>query len=198
MSTPINKYEHIVLHDKAADRAQAYKVNRQLLFVYWLILLINLGVFMHFVITDQNYIREYRESTLNYIIGMSVWLLVALFLSYLVMWLPSFFFAKMVSPEIFLTDTHLVYLSGSVVLNYGSLVAVHRPLIFLLGHDISQKIRREDITSITVEKARFLKPGFGRGDYIAVKHKNGKITTGIWLSQNQKQSIVDRLNNWRK
>jgi hypothetical protein len=53
--------------------------------MYWLIALIILGVFIHFVITDPDYIREYSESTLNYIIGMSVWLWLTLFLSYFVM-----------------------------------------------------------------------------------------------------------------
>jgi hypothetical protein len=198
MNTPNDKCEHIILHAKVADRAQAYKANKRLLLIYWLVLLILLAISMHTVVTDHNYISAYSESTLTYIIGMSVWLWAALFASYLIMWLPSIFFAKAITSEIFLTDTHMIYLSGSVVLNYGNLLALHRPLIFLLGYDASQRIGRDEITSIKIEKVGFLKPGFGVGEQIVIKHNAGEIKTGIWLSQDEEQTIEKRLNDWIK
>ncbi len=198
MNTLNDRCEHIMLQDKAADRAQAYKANKRLLLIYWIVLLTLLAVFMHVVITDPNYINEYSESTLSYIIGMSALLWCSLFFAYVILWLPSLFFAKAVNPEIFLTDKHLIYLSGSLVLNYGSLLALGRPLIFLLGYDVSQNISRDEIASIGIEKAKFLKPGFGVGDQIVIKHKSGAIKTGIWLSQDEKQTIVKRLNDWIK
>jgi hypothetical protein len=198
MDTLNGKKEHIVLQYIAADRAQAYKANKRLFLIYWIVLFTILAVFVHFVITDPNYINEYSESTSTYIIGMSVWLWAALFFAYMIMWLPSIFFAKAINPEIFLTDTRLIYLSGSVALNYSGLLALHRPLIFLLGYDASQKISRDEVTSIEIEKTGFLKPGFSVGDQIVIKHKAGVIKTGIWLSQDEKQSIVQQLNDWIK
>jgi len=198
MDTLNDKCEHITLQYIATDRAQAFKANKRLLLIYWIVLLTLLAVFMHFIITDPNYINEYSESTLTYIIGMSALLWCALFFACVVMWLPSMFFAKAVNPEIFLTDTHLIYLSGSLVLNYGSLLALGRPLIFLLGYDVSQNIRRDEVISIGIEKAEFLKPGYGVGEQIVIKHKAAKIKTGIWLSQDEKQAIVKRLNDWIK
>jgi hypothetical protein len=198
MNTLNDKCEHIILQYIAADRAQAHKANKRLLLIYWLVLFILLAVFMQFVITDPNYINEYSESTSTYIIGMSVWLWGALFFAYMIMWLPSMFFAKAVNPEIFFTDTRLIYLSGSMALNYSGLLALHRPLIFLLGYDVSQNISRDEVTSIGIEKAGFLKPGFGVDEQIVIKHKAGEIKTGIWLSQDEKQAIVKRLNDWIK
>ena len=198
MSIPNGKFEHILLHDKATNREQAYKANRRLLLANKLLLLGILGVFIYIVITDSNYIREYSENIMTYVIGMTAWFWSALLLSYVVMWLPAYFFAKTVNQEILLTDTHLIYLAGSISLNYGGLVALHRPLIYLLGYDMAQKISRDQILSITIEKGRFLKPGLGLGNHIIIKHKDGEINTGTWLSQNEKQAIVDELKGWTK
>lgn len=198
MTTSNSAYEHIVLHGQAVNRDQAYVINRRLLWVNKLLFICILLVFIYVVLTDSNYISEYSESKVTYVIGMIVWIWAALLLSYLVMWFPALFFAKTVSPEIILTETHLIYLPGCISLNYGLLTALHRPLIYLLGYDMAQKISRDQIISITIEKAQFLKPGFGVGDQIIVKHKAGELSTGIWLSQLEKHSIVARLNDWLK
>ncbi len=198
MNTPKNGYERIVLGDKAANRDHAYLGNKRLLLAHKLLLLCILTVFIHVVITDSNYISEYSESKLTFVVGMTAWFVSALFLSYLIMWFPALFFAKAISPEILLTQTDLIYLPCSISLNYGMLGVLHRPLIYLLGYDMAQRISRDQIISVTIEKTRFLKPGFGLGDQIVIKHKAGSFSTGIWLRQYEKLTIAERLNDWIK
>jgi hypothetical protein len=157
---------------------------------------ITFGVFLNGVINDSNYVREYSESTMTYVIGMSVWFWVSLFIAYCFIWLPSLVLAKTISPEIIINNTEMIFIGGSVALDYGCLTALHSPLIFMLGNNISQNIIREEIVSITIEKAKFLKPGFGTGDQIVIRSKTAEIKTGIWLNREEKQEIVQRLNVW--
>jgi hypothetical protein len=170
-------HEHVFLHHKTSNREQAYLKNRRLLNIHKLLFLGILGTLFYFAITDPNYVAEYSESKVTYFIGMSAWFIVALFLSYVAMWFPALLFAKEVSPEILLTETELIYLPGSVSLNYSMIAGFHRPLIYLLGYDMAQGINR---------------------DQIVIKHKSGEIKIGLWLSQDEKQEIARKLNDWIK
>ena len=75
--------------------------------------------------------------------GMSVIgaYLVAHYFTLTTMLIPSWLFVRMASPQILLTDNHLIFLGGSIALNYGWAINVLSPLIYILGTEESQIYR---------------------------------------------------------
>jgi hypothetical protein len=189
----------IVLSGDATERIKAIKINNRLLFIHMFLTLIIFIIFLNIVIKDPSYIDEYSASIITFIIGTGAWFFAAFILASVIMWIPAAFFAKTIRPEIIVCDNVMTYLAGSTSLNYvGFSIAVYPSLKYLLGYEPAQRLLRDEITSIDIEPARFLKPGFGLGEHIVIKHKQGMLTTGIWLDTIEKKRIVDRLIKWAK
>ncbi len=187
----------IVLSGDGAERLKALKVNKSLLVIHVLLIPVIFLIFLNIAIKDPSYIDAYTTSAITFIIGMAAWLFAAFFLASVIMWLPAALLAKTIRPEIMICDSAIIYLAGSTSLNYiGLSIAVYPSFKYLLGYESSQRLQRDEVLSVDIESARFMKPGFGFGKQIVIKHKYGQINTGIWLDVNEKKRIADRLKKW--
>lgn len=160
-----------------------------------------LTIFIAFVylgISDQELVEDYRAKGLLYYIALSyVSFFGAQIFAAGVMYIPAAIWARYVSPEILLCERHLIFVGGSQALNYWSYSGFLFPFYrYLLPIDDSQIVERADILTVGQEKARFLKPAFGLGSWIAIVHKEGKILTGIWLNEEEKKDIVGSIKKW--
>jgi hypothetical protein len=90
----------------------------------------------------------------------------------------------------------MIYVGGSVALHYPQYI-FFTFFKYLLGIEESQVIMLNDIESVEMEDARFLKPAFGLGQWLAITHKKGKLLTGIWLSDSFKLKIIGVINDRR-
>ena len=114
-----------------------------------------------------------------------------------IMYIPAFMFAKNIGPEIILFDDYMVYLGGSMALNYSRYtISLFPPFKYLLGVDKAQVLLGSEVHSAIIERAKFLKPAYGFGSWISITHDKGKLVTGIWLTDDQKEKIIESITSW--
>jgi hypothetical protein len=186
----------IVLGKNATDRIKAIKINQRLNNLHRFATVVILYFFMYYIINDPQYVQLYSFNKASYIIGISAWIFSALFFASALMLIPSIVYARLISPEIFMTNDYLIYLGGSVALNYRMHLIFMPFFKYLLGYEHSQKLLKDEILSVKIEEARFFKPAFGIGEWIVITHNNGKIYMGAWLSINEKKAIIENINNF--
>jgi hypothetical protein len=186
--------ERIVLGKISYNRMKAITRNKRL---FWIHQGISLGIFIFFMyqgIKEPAYMQDYINKGFFYYSAVTC---ATLFMSQVftsfIMVIPSFMLAKLVSPEILLFNGYMIYLGGSVALNYPFILPFFR---YLLGTEVSQVVMHDEIESIEIKKARFLKPAYGYGKHIAIVYKGGEILTGIWLDENEKVKVVNRIKLW--
>jgi hypothetical protein len=117
-----------------------------------------------------------------------------------IMLIPSWFFAKVVGPEIILTDDHLIYLGGSYAIKDSPKALFFQFFIYLEGMENSLMLNRKDIKEIAIigKKDLFTKFKFGTREkqFISITHNAGRLLIGGAFID--PQEFIERLQNWHQ
>jgi hypothetical protein len=183
----------VVSFQEPAERLKMLGRHRQLLYVHWAIFIVSYPALLAFFLNEPG-----GNAFLTVILGF----VLAHGAIGVVMSPPACFYGGYVYPEILLLEDRLVYVGGSVALRYPRLWTDLTMVKYLLGIEASHVIRRDDIVSVQVRKTRFLRPGMGRAfeprRCILIRHRQGVIMTGMWLSEQRMVHIAGRLAAWHR
>ncbi len=117
-----------------------------------------------------------------------------------IMLIPSWLFAKVIGPEIILTDDHFIYLGGSKAIKDSPNVLFFRFFIYLEGMENSLMLNRKDIKeiSITGKKDLFTKFKFGtmEKEFISITHNAGCLLIGG--ANIDPHEFIERLQTWHQ
>ncbi len=189
---------HFILWDGLYKRTRSIRINNRLLFFHKVVALTLFIYFIYQGLSDESLVEDYRARGIFYYIILSY---VAFFganiLAAGIMYLPALIFAKNISPEILLFDSYLIYLGGSLTLNYVNYISLFPFFRYLLGLDESELLVKTNIKSVGFEKAKFLKPAYGFGNWISIVHEDGKVLTGLRLEDEAKIEIINDINLWK-
>lgn len=183
----------VVSFQEPAERLKMLGRHRRLLYVHWAVFIVSYPALVAYFLGDAG-----NNPALAVILGF-VLLQGAVGV---LMSPPACFYGGYVYPEVLLLEDRLVYAGGSVALRYHRLWTDLTAIKYLLGIEASQVIRRDDIVSVQVRKTRFLRPGTGRAfeprKCILIRHRQGAIMTGMWLSEQRMVHIAGRLAAWHR
>jgi hypothetical protein len=117
-----------------------------------------------------------------------------------IMLIPSWLFAKVIGPEIILTDEQLIYLGGSNAIKDSPNVLFFRFFIYLEGIENSLMLNRKDIKEITITGKRdlFTKFKFGTMEkqFISITHNTGRLLIGG--ANIDPQEFIETLQAWHQ
>lgn len=141
------------------------------------------------------------QGIIFYLLFMTIWIIGSfLIVASAIMLIPSWLFAKVIGPEIILTDDHLIYLGGSNAIKDSPNVLFFQFFIYLEGMENSLILSRNDIkeVSITGEKDIFTKFKFGtmEKEFISITHNAGRLLIGG--ANIDPHEFIERLQAWHQ
>jgi hypothetical protein len=185
--------DHIIYWPSFTDRAKGMRVNRLLLNLHRFLALTICFYFIYQGVSDSDIILDYQaRGVLYFIVLMYIGILGGYIIASIILYIPACAIAKRISPEIILTNDYLIYLGGSQSLNYSAYIDVLPFFRYLIGLEDSHSLPLKDIEYIGTEKPSILM--LTSRHWISIKHRNGKILTGIALSPPEKDDIINTLN----
>jgi hypothetical protein len=117
-----------------------------------------------------------------------------------IMLIPSWLFAKVIGPEIILTDDHLIFLGGSNAIKDSPNVLFFQFFIYLEGMENSLLLNRKDIKEIAITGKRDLLIKFKFGtmekQFISITHNTGHLLIGG--TNIDPQEFIERLQAWHQ
>jgi hypothetical protein len=192
--------DHLILWNIPYNRAKDTARNNLLLKIHIVIGFIFLSL--------TNYASFFNnENTeghgiIYFLFFMAVWIFFSfLIFASAIMLIPSWLFAKVIGPEIILTDNRLIYLGGSNAIKDSGAVLFYRFFIYLEGMENSLILNRNDIKEVSIyaKKDLFTKFKFNtkeEKEFISITHNAGRLLIGG--ANIDPYEFIERLQAWHQ